>query len=255
MKNEWSKEETIIAFNVYCKIPFKNSSKTHPLVVQYANLLGRSPSALNMKIGNLGRLDPNLKEKGIVGLGHGSKMEEIVWEEFANNPEKLSYESELLIARFLNKTIEETSGIDLNNIPEGIEKTAIVKQRVNQSFFRNTVLASYNFCCCISGVKETGLLDACHIIEWAEDKRNRLNPTNGLCMNPFFHRAYDKNLIAITPDYKIKISNRLINQVVNDDFKGYLNSLNNGSIIMPDRFLPNKNFLELRYENFKKSNG
>jgi hypothetical protein len=61
----WTKEETIVAFNVYCKIPFKSSSKNHPIVIQYANVLGRSPSALNMKIGNFGRLDPELKKQGI----------------------------------------------------------------------------------------------------------------------------------------------------------------------------------------------
>ena len=68
-KNTWSREETIIAFNVYCKIPFEKSSKTHPLIVKYANLLGRTPSALNMKIGNIGRLDPELKSRGIVSSG------------------------------------------------------------------------------------------------------------------------------------------------------------------------------------------
>lgn len=76
MKN-WSREETIIAFNLYCKIAFKDSSKTHPLVVKYAELLGLSPSALNMKIGNIGRLDPDLKSQGIKGLVHGAKLEEV----------------------------------------------------------------------------------------------------------------------------------------------------------------------------------
>lgn len=76
MKN-WSREETIIAFNLYCKIAFKDSSKTHTLVVKYAELLGRSPSALNMKIGNIGRLDPDLKAQGIKGLVHGAKLEEV----------------------------------------------------------------------------------------------------------------------------------------------------------------------------------
>ena len=70
----WSKEETIVAFNVYCKIPFKNSSKTHPTIIRYAKILGRSPSALNMKVGNIGRLDPDLKKQGISGLLHGAKM-------------------------------------------------------------------------------------------------------------------------------------------------------------------------------------
>lgn len=56
MKN-WSREETIVAFNVYCKVPFNKSSKTNPIIIKYANILGRTPSALNMKIGNFGRLE------------------------------------------------------------------------------------------------------------------------------------------------------------------------------------------------------
>lgn len=48
--NRWTREETIVAFSVYCKIPFKSSSKTHPMIIKYANILGRSPSALNMKV-------------------------------------------------------------------------------------------------------------------------------------------------------------------------------------------------------------
>ncbi|RRD02950.1 hypothetical protein [Prevotella sp. OH937_COT-195] len=92
--NNWTREETIIAFNVYCKIPFRNSSKTHPLIIKYANILGRSPSALCMKIGNIGRLDPDLKKQGITGLIHGANIEKEVWKEFYRNPEHLAFESE-----------------------------------------------------------------------------------------------------------------------------------------------------------------
>ena len=84
-KNNWTKEETIIAYNVYCKVPFKSSSKSNPTIIKYANIIGRSPSALNMKVGNFGRLDPELKQQGIVGLAHGSKPEEEVWAEFNGN--------------------------------------------------------------------------------------------------------------------------------------------------------------------------
>jgi len=94
---KWTREETIIAFNLYCKIPFKDSSKTHPEVIKYARIIGRSPSALNMKIGNIGRLDPSLKRQGITGLTHGAKIEADVWQEFYDNPEALAYESERLI--------------------------------------------------------------------------------------------------------------------------------------------------------------
>ena len=96
----WNREETIIAFNAYCKIPFKDCSKMHPLVIEYAKLIGRSPSALNMKIGNIGRLDPDLRAKGVTGLAHGAKLEQDIWDEFYDDPERLSYESEKLIAKF-----------------------------------------------------------------------------------------------------------------------------------------------------------
>ncbi len=115
MERNWTREETIIAFNVYCKIPFKESSKTNPTVIQYAHLLGRSPSALNMKIGNLGRLDPSLKAQGITGLVHGAKIEQEVWDEFYANPDKLAYESECLIAKLLHRNIEDTANIDITD--------------------------------------------------------------------------------------------------------------------------------------------
>ena len=34
-KNNWNREETIVAFNLYYKIPFKSSSKTNPTVIKY----------------------------------------------------------------------------------------------------------------------------------------------------------------------------------------------------------------------------
>ena len=55
------------------------------MIIEYARILGRSPSALNMKVGNIGRLDPDLKSQGIIGLVHGAKMEEEVWKEFNDN--------------------------------------------------------------------------------------------------------------------------------------------------------------------------
>ena len=171
--NNWTREETIIAFNVYCKIPFKSSSKNNQTIIKYAKLLGRSPSALNMKVGNIGRLDPELKKQGIVGLSHGSKIEEDVWAEFNENWEKLAYESEILISKYANKKIEETTGIQLDgeDMPIGRERETVIKQRVNQSFFRSTILSSYNSRCCITGLEYSDLLVASHIVPWAKDEK------------------------------------------------------------------------------------
>lgn len=250
---KWSREETIIAFNLYCKIPFNRSSKTHPLVVEYAKIIGRSSSALNMKIGNIGRLDPDLKSQGITGLEHGAELEKEVWNEFYNNPEKLAYESERLIAQFSGKPIEELEDIQLNDLPQGQEREIVVRQRVNQSFFRAAVMNSYNFRCCISGVKTPELVEACHIVDWAEDIANRTNPRNGLCLNPFFHKAYDKFLISITPDFDIVISDGLIVNTDSNDTRSYLSQLNGTKIHLPDKFLPKKDLLEIHHQKYLSS--
>lgn len=163
-KNNWTKEETIVAFNVYCKIPFTKSNKSHPLIIKYAHLIGRSPSALNMKIGNFGRLDPQLRRLGITGLANGSKLEEEVWREFNGNWEELAYKSEMLIAKFQNRKIEDIQELKIADFPEGKEKEAIIKARVNQNFFRSTILSSYNLKCCITGLSISDFLVASHIV-------------------------------------------------------------------------------------------
>lgn len=247
-KNNWTREETIVAFNVYCKIPFKNSSKTNPTVIKYANIIGRSPSALNMKIGNIGRLDPELKKRGIVGLSNGSKLEEEVWNEFNGNWEKLAFESELLIAKFQNTSIDKTIDIDWES-KTGIDKEAIVKQRINQNFFRSTILSSYNLKCCITGLSIPQLLVASHIKPWSTDKVNRLNPRNGLCLNSIHDKAFDKGFITITPDFNIKLSSVLLEQKDDKSIKNLFISYENNKITLPDRFLPDRTFLEYHSKN------
>ena len=252
-KNDWSKDETIIAFNVYCKIPFKSSSKTNATIIKYANIIGRSPSALNMKVGNFGRLDPELKKQGITGLVNGAKLEEVVWEEFNGNWDNLAFESELLIAKFQNKSIEEIIDFDLEDLPLGKERETIIKARVNQSFFRSTILSSYNQKCCITGLSIPDFLVASHIVPWKSDEKNRLNPHNGLCLNSIHDRAFDRGFITITPDFKVMIS-KYFNDYSNENaVKEFFSKYNNQSIILPDRFLPSKEFLDLHYQTiFRK---
>lgn len=251
MANNWSREQTIVALNVYCKIPFKNSSAHHPLIIKYAQILGRTPAALNLKIGNLGSFDPALKAKGIVGLGHTSKMDELVWNEFFDNPDKLAYESEKIIADLKHQTIEESMSLDLSDLPEGKERAAITRQRVNQHFFHDVVLCSYEDHCCITGIGLRQLLEACHISSWHSDIKNRTNPKNGLCMNPLFHKAFDNFLFTVTPDYTIEISEQMFETTENDSFRNYLNSINGNNIIMPEKFNPDKDLLAIHYEQYR----
>ena len=103
MINKWTKEQTIIALSVYCKIPFNKATNTNTEIVKAANLIGRSPVAVKMKVGNFGSFDPELKAKGIVGLSNTSKLDEEVWYEYCNDWGKLAYDSALIIAKLENK--------------------------------------------------------------------------------------------------------------------------------------------------------
>lgn len=250
MANNWTREQTIIALSVYCKIPFNKASNTNPEIVKAASLIGRTPVAVKMKVGNFGSFDPELKARGIVGLSNTSKLDEMIWNEYSQDWSKLAFDSEKIIAKLKNKTLEDVIGLEKSKLPEGEERERMVKQRINQIFFRNTVLASYDYRCCITGVENPILLEACHIVSWSQDKTNRTNPQNGLCMNPFFHKAYDNYLIGITPDMQIQVSEELLQNTSDDTFMNYLSGLNGKKIIMPNKFYPNKDLLAMHYEQY-----
>jgi len=125
--NKWTREELILAFNLYFKIPFGKFDKRTPEIISLSKVLGRTPSAVAMKLSNFARLDPVLKKRGIVGTSHGSKLDIVIWEEFIGNLEKLSFESEVLLAEKMGKKVEEISGIYVLDLPrEGKEREALV---------------------------------------------------------------------------------------------------------------------------------
>ena len=254
MRDHWTREETLVAFNAYCKIPFKKCRQSHPLIRHYAEITGRSPSAMNMKVGNIGRLDPKLRERGITGLRHGSKTEAEIWAEFYKNPEKVAYESERLIAALERNATTADTMAGHTQWPSGQERPTLVRQRVNQDFFRSAVLSAYNCQCCISGIGHEELLEACHIIGWSEDPHLACNPENGLCLNAFFHKAYDKHLVGITPEGIIRVSEELLEKTDDKAFRLYLKETDGRALRLPDRFLPRPDFLEAHYRKYVSRN-
>lgn len=243
-RKNWSMEETIVAFYVYCIIPFASSSKTNPTIIHYANLLSRTPSALNMKIGNIGRLDPELKKKNITGLTHGAKMEELVWDRFFDDKEKLVYEAEKIIEKLSNNLIEDNYLHSNEKDYSSKDKTRLVKTRIGQSFFRSSVLSAYNNTCAITGLNINEFLVASHIKPWVIDESNRLNPHNGICLNSIHDKAFDLGLITIDKNFRVVTSSKLkehyTNEFVDDVFKKYENT----GILIPNKFHPSKEFLQ-----------
>jgi len=245
----WTQKEHILAFNLYCKIPFTKINANYAPVKNLAKIIGRSNGSVAMKLANFARLDPELQSRNISGLSRGAKGEEEVWKEFNGNWEELSWQSEQILAQYKGESIEESTGISTENISaEGKERDALVKVRVNQSFFRKAILASYNHSCCITGISIPELLVASHIIPWSTDHKNRVNPSNGLCLNLLHDKAFDKGLITITPDYKIKLSGIFHEKKFKDDNNFFL-PFGGNRIKLPTKFLPDKAFLIWHNEN------
>jgi len=243
----WTEDELKMAINVYCKIPFIKARKTSPEIIKWAEIIGRSPGGLYTKICNLGHFDNGVQAKG---LSHAGKLDPIIWAEFEQNPEKVIFESEQLIAQRLGKSIEEYTDIRTEDLPEGKTREVIIRQRVNQNFFRDTVLSAYGNHCCITGISIFSLLEACHISAWRYDEKNRTNPKNGLCMTQTFHRAYDSFLMAITPDFKIIVSEKMLDSTTDEDFRDYLIGIQGRKMHMPDKFAPAQELLALHYDEF-----
>lgn len=243
----WTRDELILAINLYCKLPFGRLHRLNPEVINLANLINRTPSSVALKLVNFASLDPSLKARGIKGASNASKLDNEIWNEFFKHWDILPYESEKLLAQFKHTTIEQLNHIPEEDLPkEGKVREQIVKVRVNQSFFRSSILAAYNNTCCITGINQAEFLIAGHIRPWGIDEKNRLNPRNGIAINALHDKAFESGFITITPDYTIKISPQIFKQKSQQSFD-FFGKFENKNIILPSRFLPDVEFL--KYHN------
>lgn len=241
----WTREELILAINLYCKTPFGKLDARNPSVVSLANLIGRTSNSVALKLVNFASLDPTLKARGIKGASNASKLDKEIWDEFFNNWDILPFESELLLAKFQKISIEKLNDLPEYELPkDGKTREQIVKVRVNQSFFRKSILAAYNNTCCITGLQQSEFLIAGHIKPWSVDEKNRLNPSNGIAINALHDKAFETGLLTITPDYNIKISSLLFKEKKKPMIEEYFLQYDKKAIYLPTRFLPNIEFLE-----------
>jgi putative restriction endonuclease len=241
---DWTREEHILAFNLYCKIPFGRRHSRAPEIIDLAKIIGRNPNSVAMKLNNFSRLDPELQARGIKGMTHGAKGEIEVWLQFDENPEALAFESERLLAQVTGRKLEEIAEIDERELPkEGLERERMVRVRVNQHFFRSTVLSAYDYKCCVTGLAVPELLVASHIIPWAIDPKLRMNPRNGLCLNALHDRAFDRGLMFIGEDLTVRFRQKIIRCEKKSPGLDWLLSYEGKSICLPRKFKPDATFL------------
>ena len=254
-RDNWNREQLIVALNLYWKIPYnKISGSSNSVIKEIASIIDRTPAALAYKLMNFTSLDAEKQKIGNKGKSAASSSDKEIWNAYFGQWEKLALDSSAILSTIQNKPIIEILDLEPElQFAEGREKERIVKTRVNQNDFRQRILASYNEKCSITGISITSLLVASHIIPWSKNTQERLNPKNGICLNSFHDKAFDKGLITITNDFKVKLSDAILQKKKESNIQKYFIEYENQPIILPDRFSPSIEFLEYHRQNIFNS--
>ena len=212
---KWTREHSLIALNLYCKLPFGKLHRGNPIIIEVASKMGRTSGSLAMKLCNFASLDPVQSARGIRGLAGASSQDKEVWKEFHEQIATLAIISEELMHNlFTDDKKEELDFLETNHVclkaPTGATEVAsTVMARRGQQFFRQSVLNAYGVRCCISGINVPRMLVASHIKPWSEFPGERLELCNGLCLSTLHDAAFDSGLITLDDDLSVVLSKRL----------------------------------------------
>ena len=139
------------------------------------------------------------------------------------------------------------------DIPTRSYGLRLTKHRLHQANFRTALIRAYRGRCALSGLPEQRLLDAAHIVPDRDELLGQPVIPNGILLSKIHHAAFDAHLISIDPDYRLHVSDRLLDQ--NDGpMLEALKSLKNEKIKhLPEREQdrPGRDRLERHYECFK----
>ena len=130
----------------------------------------------------------------------------------------------------------------------------MVKERLHQATFREAVLYAYGGRCAITGLPESQLLDAAHIIADRDQALGQPIVPNGLALSKIHHAAFDAHLIGVDPDYRLHVSDRLLEKEDGPMLQA-LKQLDGSKLHLPSRTqdYPDRKRLDHRFEFFRKA--
>lgn len=123
----------------------------------------------------------------------------------------------------------------------------LVKPRLGQGAFRALVTNAYNRKCALTGESTLPVLEAAHILPFAEDGSHDVS--NGMLLRSDFHKLFDLGLITVTPEFKIEISSRIKEEYYNGKAYYRLHGQNLPNLPEATSDRPNKDLLRWHNEN------
>jgi putative restriction endonuclease len=212
LRARWTEDETKRALYLYFQTPFGRMHSSNPEIIALAKATGRTPSSIAMKLANFASLDPAITRTGRKGLEGASALDRKIWAEFHADWTRLIVDASGADEEPpVGHSVRETPPSFNYEPPSGVTTTRVeIEQRVGQTFFRRAVMANYENSCCVTGIADLRLLNASHITPWQTDVENRHNPRNGLCLSATFDRAFDRGLMTVTADLRVRLSGQLL---------------------------------------------
>jgi putative restriction endonuclease len=109
--------------------------------------------------------------------------------------------------------------VDLSPLPAPRQRVVrTIEQNYRQASFRRRVLTAYSSACAMCGM-QLKLVDAAHIIP-VYDPQSSDETINGVCLCALHHRAMDRALVGIAPDYRILINEAEIERLDGEGLSG-----------------------------------
>jgi putative restriction endonuclease len=142
-------------------------------------------------------------------------------------------------------------------VDDPIEQRYVFRQtrvRVHQARFRGQVVPAYGERCAICRLKEARLLDAAHIVGDL-DAGGEPVISNGVSLCSIHHRAFDHDLVGVSPDYEVRVSPRLLDEE-DGPMLELLKGFHQQAIVVPSRsaWRPDRERLAARFDRFNAAN-
>jgi putative restriction endonuclease len=238
-RRNWNETEVAQAIALYLRLDFGKYHSRNPQVIRLASALDRTPGAVALKLCNPAALDETLPQRG---MANASALDRRIWAEFLTDPGRV-------VAAYVATRDTAPPGFAERRArfegKQGETRPTTTPTRIGQEFFREMVLTSYGQRCALTGIDDPRLLTASHIVGWAEDVTLRLNPRNGIALNPLHDRAFDRHLITFDLDYRM-----VIRPDLPETARQKLQQVASDRLTLPARFLPDPAFLDRHRQKF-----
>lgn len=133
-------------------------------------------------------------------------------------------------------------------------RTREARERVHQQSFREIVLDAYGGRCALSDMPVRRLLEAAHLFPDGHE-RGVAAVTNGIALSLLHHKAYDTNLIGISPDGIVKVSDQLLSERDGPLLEAGIKALDQQPVRLPGdpELHPDLEALDYRFEQFLRA--